>query len=365
MMNIALLSPNYNVVSETFIQYHKENLPGKVYYYYNGIIPKSLEGYGKFENKYYSSRFNRFKRKFLNINKNDEYFFERSLKENKIDLVFAEFGNTGATIYPICKKLGIPLITTWLGYEISIREIIKKFEKQYQVLFESDTKHIVVSKAMIPEMLKLGAKKENIIYSPLPGNEMFLNVKPNYKSENIIAIGRFVDKKAPYNLILSMTQVVKKYPNLKLNIVGNGPLFNTCFNLVKSLQLEKNVQLLGNKTPEEVFQMFNNSAIYIQHSLTALNGDCEGAPVAILEASLASLPIVSTRHSGIPDIVIDGETGYLVEENDVTTFAEKIIELLENKSKMIEMGEKGRKYISDNFSLEKHINIIKTITHVQ
>src|SRR5690606_28051670 len=123
---------------------------------------------------------------------------------------------------------------------------------------------------------------------------------------------------------------------------GEGPLFNTCYNLIRYFQLEKNITLLGNLSPVEIIDLFNKSAIFVQHSIKALGGDSEGTPVVILEASMAGLPIVSTIHSGIPDVVVDGETGFLVNENDCDSFADKIILLLEDKKLAMNMGLKGR-----------------------
>jgi colanic acid/amylovoran biosynthesis glycosyltransferase len=94
---------------------------------------------------------------------------------------------------------------------------------------------------------------------------------------------------------------------------------------------------------------------FVQHSIKAMNGDEEGTPVAILEASAAGLPVIATVHGGIPDIIEDGKTGFLVSEHDVDAMTDKMILLLKNKDLAIEMGKKGKERIEKYFRLEKHI----------
>ena len=361
-MNIALISPNYKVVSETFIQNHKNNLPGNIFYYYNGFIPTCLESEGNLLESYKKSFVNKIKLKlfYRNVELN-KFILRKSFIDNKIDLVVAEFGITGSQVFSICENLKIPIITTWLGYEISQKEIIENNLDNYKKLLKSDNYNIVVSKSMIPKLVELGAGIEKIFYTPLPGNEEFKNCSINYNSSNIIAVGRFVDKKAPYNLILSMLKVIELHPNAVLNIVGEGPLYNTCKNLINYFKLGNNIILLGNKSKEEIIKLFENSRMFVQHSITAINGDQEGTPVVLLEASLAGLPIVSTKHSGIPDIIIDNETGFLVDENDIDAFAEKMILLLNDSFLSEQIGKKAKRFVSNNYSLENHLSVISTI----
>jgi colanic acid/amylovoran biosynthesis glycosyltransferase len=95
--------------------------------------------------------------------------------------------------------------------------------------------------------------------------------------------------------------------------------------------------------------------MYVQHSRTAPNGDEEGMGVTFVEASARGLPIVSTRHNGIPDVVLDGRTGYLVPEGDVDAMAQRIIELAENSSLWSTMGRAGRAHVEEGFSLDRQV----------
>ena len=92
-----------------------------------------------------------------------------------------------------------------------------------------------------------------------------------------------------------------------------------------------------------------------------MDGDSEGTPVAILEAGAAGLPVVATRHAGIKDVVIERETGFLVDEGDIGTMADHMIQLAQSPSFAGTMGQQARKHIAGNFSLEKGIGRLWTV----
>ncbi len=93
----------------------------------------------------------------------------------------------------------------------------------------------------------------------------------------------------------------------------------------------------------------------MQHSVTAPNGDAEGTPVVIIEASAAGLPIISTQHGGIVDTVMNEKTGFLVQEYNITAMSEKMMYLYENPEIAEKIGKDGKKFISENFSIQHHI----------
>ena len=158
--------------------------------------------------------------------------------------------------------------------------------------------------------------------------------------------------------ILAFSKVLVKFPEAKLVIGGDGNLLEVCKNLVHYLKIRNNVLLPGALSQEEFSYYLQNSLAFVQHSITAINGDQEGTPVAILEASAAGLPVISTKHAGIPDVIIDGETGFLVEEHDVDGMAEKMIQLMENKLLAKELGVNGKERIKKYFTLEKYLQTL-------
>ena len=360
-MNIALLSPSKNSYSETFIGAHKEFLKGEIFYFYGGELPDKLEG---------GLVINSRKTRILNIIKGHyrlnkfslaEQALITSFKKNKIDLVFAEYGGTGERILPVCKKLGLPLIVHFHGFDASRKDQLE-INENYKAIFNYASYIICVSRKMEQELLELGCPREKLIYNVYGPRKEFFELKPQFSKEQFIAAGRFVDKKAPYYLILSFIEVVKQFPNAQLIIAGDGELKETCLNLVAFYKLEKNIRFPGIINQPQLKQYFSESLAFVQHSLTSLDGDAEGTPVVILEAAAAGLPVISTNHAGIPDVVKNNENGLLIDEHDVTGMAENMIRLLKDKQLARQLGTNGRKKIARNFTLQRHIDVLNELT---
>src|SRR5438132_3366189 len=100
---------------------------------------------------------------------------------------------------------------------------------------------------------------------------------------------------------------------------------------------------------------------FVQHSIVAPSGDSEGTPVSILEAGATGLPVVSTRHAGIPDVVIEGETGFLVDEGDVHGMAEYMLRMIKEPELAGRMGAVAQKHIQENFSRARSLNRLWSI----
>lgn len=371
-VKIAILLPNPNIKHlETFIRNHVDRLRFDKVVLYGGPVPFKIT-----ENDRCSLMLKlTYKLNLLlkTRKSKDKWFFQKlvlkdHLIKHKVKLVFAEYVLTGSNVFDVCKELNIPIIATGLGYEISVARIIDDNKTNYQNFLKYCSAVIVVAKSMTKILMELGCDQNKIIHSPAGASVEFLDIKPDYNSMQIFAIGRFVEKKSPHSTILSFYKVLQIYPNAKLIFAGDGPLFSICLDIVKSLKIENSVSFIGRISQEQQREYLRTSRVFVQHSKIASDGDSEGTPVAIVEASSAGLPIVSTNHAGIIDVVIKNETGFLVEEGDVEMMAEKIILLLKDSALAERMGMLGKFNIQTNFTLSQHIQkieeyILKSVKH--
>jgi glycosyltransferase involved in cell wall biosynthesis len=166
-----------------------------------------------------------------------------------------------------------------------------------------------------------------------------------------LAVGRMVGKKAPLKLLESFRLAMQSNSNLHLDYVGTGPLFKKAQEYVKEHGLQNQVTLHGGQPHQVVLDMLQSSDLFLQHSVVdPESGDEEGMPVIILEAMGYGLPVISTNHAGIPEAVLNGLTGYIVEEGDVEGMAQRILELAADGQKRLTMGENGRRNAQDNFT---------------
>lgn len=357
-MNIALFTPSKNPYSETFIQAHKNRLPGKVFYFYGKRGHINLEG--KILKNNSIDRIGFKIKKKIGIEKNKSFNdlqILKALKKYKIEKILIEYGTHAYNLQPLLLKCKLPLVVHFHGYDASKKEVLTN-TNNYKEVFLNASKIITVSRVMEQKLLHLGCPKEKMVYNVYGPQPEFLTLQPTFSKKQLIAIGRFTDKKAPYYTILAFQKVLLKHPDATLLMAGEGQLLETCKNLVKHLQIEKQVQFLGVITPQQYRNLLTASIAFIQHSITPESGDMEGTPLAVLEASAAGVPVIATQHAGIPDVVIHNTTGLLCEEHDVTTMAQHIDALLSDVALAQQMGAAAKANITQHFTLQRHIALL-------
>lgn len=366
-INVALISPNKNAYSETFIQAHKANIDANVKYLYQGTLPEMAEDEGLLVHYGF---FNRVRRKLNNYFKISALnFHEKRLadyfKRHKIDLAFAEFGMTGADILNVCRSCNIPLVVHFHGLDAYMTHLLDTYGKKYLNMFDYASTVIVVSNHMLAQLKSLGCPLDKLLLNPCGPSDAFFDVNSDFSQKTFISIGRFVAKKAPHITIRAFAKVLEKHPDATLKMVGDGPLLADCQQLVQDFGISKNVIFFGVQDRGVIQKLFGESLAFVQHSVTAESGDREGTPVGVLEASASGLPVIATRHAGIPDVIIHETTGFLTEEYDEASMTKHMIFILDNPEIAKTMGTAGKIRIKENFSLTTHIskinNAIKTV----
>ena len=364
MMNVAIINPYPNQYSQTFINAHIERIQGNKFFLKDGYLPTTS---GENNRLYHPSLPLKLFYKALNhFGWAEERTFHarkiaKYLTKNKIDVVLAEFGQTGAAVYEICEKVDIPLVVHFHGADAHRDRYLLPLKSEYQSMFRTAKYVIVVSQHMYDHMLSLGANKEQLVLNTYGPHDDFFGITPSFSTTNITTVGRFVPKKAPYLTILAFQKVLEKFPEAKLNMVGEGELLPMCRNMVFSLGIDSSVTFLGIKGHDEIKNIFSGSYCYIQHSIISHDHDTEGTPVSIIEASAAGLPVVSTLHAGIPDVIEHKETGLLVKERDIDAMANCIATLLGDRGLAESMGSRGKERIKANFSMSKHIDTLNQV----
>lgn len=360
-MNIAIFTPSQNPYSETFIQAHKTFLKGRVFYYYGKENYIKLEG-GEIKKSILKEFI--LKKTAKLFGGNSRYMWSRrvlkSIKQNKIDVILVEYGTHANHLLPVLEKIKLPIVVHFHGYDASRKSAVQE-SNNYASVFKLAKYVISVSRVMHEKLLGLGCSEEKLIYNVYGPEPSFETVTPMFSKRQFLAVGRFTDKKAPYYTIMAFAKVVEKYKDAKLLLAGNGVLLNVCKNLVKQFKIEDNVKFIGVITPKEYRELLSESIALVQHSIIADDGDMEGTPLAILEASSSGLPVISTNHAGIPDVITHNETGLLCDEHDVELMAHHMLKLVGNIKLAKELGDNGKQRIKEHFSLSRHIDKLQKL----
>ena len=188
--------------------------------------------------------------------------------------------------------------------------------------------------------------------------------KPGVKKSDrftFISVARFAEKKGPIHTLRALDILIKQFPEARLQMIGDGPMWEEAKTFVHEKGLSDHVEFLGAMSQAEYLPYLQAADVFVQHSIITKAGDSEGTPVAILEAAACGLPTVSTRHAGIPDAVIEGETGLLTDEHDVLGMAEACMFLVQNETDRLRMGVSARKHIEMNYDVVKLSQKIKSV----
>ncbi|CAN5376548.1 hypothetical protein BH09BAC1_BH09BAC1_30710 [soil metagenome] len=283
----------------------------------------------------------------------------KTIKKHDIKLVLAEYGPVGVHWLPVCKKAGIPLLIYFHGFDATRGDVLKQYQLKYKELFEYASTIFVVSKPMKKLLLEWGAPEQKLVLNPCGADLLLFNYHQRTQTTPIIlSIGRFAKTKRPDLVISAFAEVLKVVPTAILRMAGAGEMLADCKRLTSQLGISQSVTFLGVLAPEQVGQEMSAAQVFVQHSMTTLDGETEGAPVAIMEAGASGLPVVSTLHAGIPEIVEHEKTGYLVSEGDIQGMAKYLIKLLQHKHIASEMGRAASERIAKHFSLEQNIRIL-------
>jgi glycosyltransferase involved in cell wall biosynthesis len=280
--------------------------------------------------------------------------YVRAFRRLGVQAVLAEYGTAGVLVMDACRELGLPLIVHFHGYDASVRKLLEENAEAYREMFKRAAAIIAVSKAMRRKLISLGAPPANVHLIPCGVDcTAFDRSDPASAPPVLLAVGRFIEKKAPHITIEAFGKAHRVVPQARLRMVGDGPLLDECRTLAKTLGIGDAVAFLGAQSHAVVQEEMRRARSFVQHSVEAANGDCEGTPVAILEAGASGLPVISTRHGGIPDVVVDGETGFLVDERDADAMAARMVAVLSRAELARKLGEAARRRIQGRFSTQQ------------
>jgi glycosyltransferase involved in cell wall biosynthesis len=276
-------------------------------------------------------------------------------------LVHAHFGGDGFLISGSARRLDVPLVVTVHGHDVTrqpgsggLKGL--RYRRNLRTVFGRAAQIIAVSGVIRDRAIACGADpaKVRVHYTgvPVPGA---LPMVP--KRWDVVFVGRFVAKKGIDDLLTALAGMHSPRP--RALFIGDGPLEAEMRERADHLRLD--ATFMGGQPPESVQRHLAESRMLAAPSKTAPDGDTEGLPTTILEAAALGLPVVATRHSGIPEAVAHEETGLLVPEADPRALAAAMARLLGDAGLRRRLGAQAHRYVAAHFNLHeqtRHLELL-------
>lgn len=271
-------------------------------------------------------------------NKNFGKRIQEVVEDFKPDVIHSHFGFESWLLLKNINISHIPIHVSFHGYDASHKLRSKRYlETLKKYLSLSYVKPIFVSKYMLANVMdKTGLdlkQKSDILYYGINCDFFKRVVIEEQKQKKIfLQISSFADKKGHFFTVNAFKKFLERKKNpedFKLILAGDGHLLNSIKELVTSLKINSYVEFPGLVNKDGAKELMQKADYFVHHSVTSEPvGDMEGIPNALIEAMSMELPVISTYHSGIPELVENEVNGYLVKERDIDTYSQKMEEIL-------------------------------------
>jgi glycosyltransferase involved in cell wall biosynthesis len=292
------------------------------------------------------------------------------LRQMAPKLIHAHFATDGLAALHLAERLRIPLVTTLHGYDVSrspLRMLLSgrlswiRYAVRRKALMARGDLFLAVSHALRARAIAAGFPAERTRTHYVGVDLSRFSPGPGAESGLVLHVGRLVPKKGTGVLLDAFSAVRETVPGARLMIIGHGPLRASLERKSATLGLRAAVSFVGELTPEDVAGWLRRAWVIAAPSVTAADGDAEGLPTALVEAAASGVPAAATRHSGIPEAVIDGESGLLVPEGDPAALAGALVALLSNAEMRSRMAARARTLAEYRFDLARQTALLEDL----
>jgi colanic acid/amylovoran biosynthesis glycosyltransferase len=277
-------------------------------------------------------------------------------RRKKYDVLQAHFGPVGRTFRFVRDLWKAPLIVTFHGYDFC-RVPRDEGQGVYTRLFQTADVVTVNSAYTGDRVEELGCPRAKVCKLAMGVNpDAFpFHERTRRPGEPVraLTVARLAEKKGLEYSIRAVAELRQAHPELHYDIAGEGPLRPALHALIERLGAGRHVTLHGACDGNSVAQLMARAHLFLLTSVTAADGDQEGTPVSLMEAQASGLPVLSTLHSGIPEVVLDGQSGLLVPERDVAAVSGRLGYLLDHPESWPVFGRAGRRHIEEHYDVRK------------
>lgn len=278
----------------------------------------------------------------------------RSVDLSDVDVVHAHFGPNGVLALQ-CMKFGLlsgRLFTTFHGYDM-LRYVKQRGEHAYRELFASDSTLLPISRFWEQRLIRLGARPRQIVVHHMGIDVEKFDYCPALPDQELrlVSAARFVEKKGLEYGIRAVGRLIDRGVPVRYTIIGGGPLDERLKQLAAESGHADRIVFSGWKTQDELIKVMKQAHVVLLPSVTAGDGDMEGIPVQLMEAMAMGKIVVSTRHSGIPELIDHRRNGFLTGEKDVDELTQMLFQVYTSPEKWPEISKQARQTIVERFNI--------------
>lgn len=276
------------------------------------------------------------------------------LAPGRHDVLHAHFGTNALRWLFARRQAAAPFVVTFHGHDFSA-EPRRHGPDLYAPLWETADAVTYGCEAARAALTELGCPPARLRALPMSVDVRSLVFSPRSLGDGeplrIATVARLVEKKGHALALRALAERREDLPPFLYEIVGDGPLRGRIAQLVQELGLTDVVRLHGACGGDGVRRVLADSHLFVLPSRVADDGDSEGAPVSLLEAQACGLPVIATRHGGIPEAVVHGESGLLVAENDVAALGDALVRLAADPESWPALGSAGRAHVESHYDV--------------
>lgn len=293
--------------------------------------------------------------------------FARNPRLSGLSLLHAHFAPDAVLALPIARHLGIPLIATCHGSDVTVddwhillgRKLSGwRYLLQRGALFDYGSKFVAVSDFLRDRMITAGYPRDKVVrhYVGVDTSRFVPNASPEPMFGNkpfVLSVARHTEVKGLDVLIDAFATIALRYPDLLLVQIGSGEQTAVLKARVTDLGLADRVLFLGAQPPLEVLRHMQGCRLLVLSSRRAISGAEESFGLVLTEAASCGIPTVATHVGGIPEAMVAGETGLLVEPDDAPALATAMDTIIANPDLSSAMGLRAREFVRDCFDLHR------------
>jgi colanic acid/amylovoran biosynthesis glycosyltransferase len=281
-------------------------------------------------------------------------FMEKVCSMRQARVFHVHFGYHGAKMAAMARKLGIPAICSFYGDD-AYNFPLRRGSHVYHQLFTSFNRVLVLGQEMRNQLIRLGCPPQKILihHFGTPVQSVLYQqreIKPGEPIRFMLA-SNLVQKKGVDIALRAFAKLAPAY-SFTVDILGEGPLEAELKLLANQLGLTARVNFYRFKPHDKLIEHMHTAHVFVQASRTTKDNRKEGTPAVLMDALASGMPVVSTRHSDIPEVVVDGLNGFLAEENDVDSLVQALQKVLEHPEVIGQLGKHGREYVAREFDAQ-------------